>query len=428
MRLGFQLPASAVLIYTLVFGLPSLPETGRRVWVLQPPGRMVEYSTSGWAEINRVKVPSEFLTDPGYLQINRKGQILFCADPCVQYGNPSEHFSAGKAWFWNGAMVMLLPGSPAGKNIFGLMEHSAEEKFQTWVLSSSGLYLYRIERESRIRKNREGADLSISSGYSVWQTDLNGDQPRLMASHSFPPCECGTGACSETCPEAAFWFPEEGLDDFLIATHWIPGQIGATYQSSLAFTKSDGKWDSTVLPQTLEQVHDATQGGNWIIYSLPDGGCCGWENESNDQTKLTRNGRSIILYDERKHFSNPDYDISFYVSKARISPDRLRIALTLSSTAQSGGEIGLSDSGKDNPTELKRIREGLSTMPAVEILGGPDFADRLAVIPHAKFAGWLGPQELLVVVNDSLELFNAASGTGRKLPIKASSDLSVFVR
>jgi len=35
------------------------------------------------------------------------------------------------------------------------------------------------------------------------------------------------------------------------------------------------------------------------------------ENQSNDQTLLLNYGRTVVLFDERAQYKNPDYDVSF---------------------------------------------------------------------------------------------------------------------
>lgn len=65
----------------LSFTFAAGPQSGKRLWVLQEPGQVVEYDPSTWAVKGSVKVPVEFGRDPESLQINRNGQMLFCADP-----------------------------------------------------------------------------------------------------------------------------------------------------------------------------------------------------------------------------------------------------------------------------------------------------------------------------------------------------------
>jgi len=61
--------------------------------------------------------------------------------------------------------------------------------------------------------------------------------------------------CSETCPEASYWPPDEGVGDFFVMTEWVPGQIGSEYHGSSLYWKADGKWVANKLP-AIEKVLD----------------------------------------------------------------------------------------------------------------------------------------------------------------------------
>ena len=63
---------------------------------------------------------------------------------------------------------------------------------------------------------------------------------------------------------------------------------------------------------------DLADGGAIVISAILDVGCCGWENQSNDQTILTNHGRIVTLFDERAQFKNPDYDVSFFTENAKL--------------------------------------------------------------------------------------------------------------
>ena len=58
-----------------------------------------------------------------------------------------------------------------------------------------------------------------------------------------------------------------------------------------------------------------------IVEAIPDTGCCGWSNQSNDQTLVLSDGKKITVFDEQATYKNPDYDVSFYTSNARLSPE-----------------------------------------------------------------------------------------------------------
>ena len=428
MRAKFWSMVCSLSGVALSVSFASAPESEMRLWVLQEPGQVVEYDTSTWAVINRVKVPVEFIKDPGSLQINRNGQMLFCADPQIQFGNPEQHFPADKVWLWNGQSAEILDRFPDEKETAAARKNAAVERSRWWALSSDGRHLYWFEDEFRIVRNVDGADVSVSTSYRVCETDLNGGQPTQIAGFSFPICQCETGACSETCPEAGFWFPDHGVDDFFIVNHWIPGQIGTTYQSSLVCQRTGGKWTSRKLPQALQDVQDATREGTTIVHRILDGGCCGWENEGNDQTILDHNGNHTILFDEHRRYASVNYDVSLFTSKARISPDGLFVAINISSTWLPGTEIRLSEEGKPNPNELARIRRNLAGLPTVEVILGEDPPSRSVVLPHATLVGWLNQREILVVGNGALEAIDVRSGARRTFPIRVAKESTVFLR
>ena len=129
-----------------------------------------------------------------------------------------------------------------------------------------------------------------------------------------------------------------------------------------------------------------------------------------------------MLFDEFSRFGNPDYDVSFVATAARLSPDLARVAYTLVADAPPAGEvIRLAESGKENPTELARIRQAMATLPAVEIvrLDGPT-ATRV-VIPHASLTGWLDADRVLVVQDGTLAIYSAAGATVRATAVAASA-------
>lgn len=415
-------------LFALGLGLASTPRAGKRLWVLQEAGRVVEYDPSTWAVIDSVKVPAEFIRDPDSFQINRMGQMLFCADPGIQFGNPEQHFPTDKVWLWEGRSAAILDRGAGAKTTIAAGRNTTVENSRRWALSSDGRGLYCFENEFIIEKDADGADVSVSTRFHAWETDLNGGGRSEIAGFSFPPCACGTGVCSETCPEAGVWFPRDGVGGLFLVNHWIPGQLDSTYQSTFVYQKSGGKWSARKLNQALVGIEDATQEGKLIVHSILDAGCCGWENEGNDQTILTGSGKDIVLFDERRQYANPDYDISFFTSNAGISPDGAWVAVTLASTPVPDSGIRLSDGGKANPVELARILQSVAGLPAVEVLRVGDPPGPAVMLPHAAFAGWLNERAVIVIENGTLVSFDVGSGARRASPIKAAKESLVFLR
>jgi len=404
-------------------------QSGRRLWVLHAPDEIVEYDAITFATKQAIKVPPQVLKSPDHLAINSKGQMLFVPSLAGNEQTAGQSPATGKIWFWNGQTGAFLDrgvtrtAARAGANL------SVFEVTPQCFLSADGRHLYWFANEFKKLTSGDGAlEISVSTTFRAWQTDLTGGQREQIATFSFQPCKCETGVCSETCPEAEFWIPTEGVKDFFIATHWYQGQVSTTYESSFLYRKSAEKWLAGKLPLVMEQVLDAAQSGSIIIHAIPDGGCCGWDNVSSDQTLLTRNGKNVVFFDEFKRYANPDFDVSFFTSNARLSPDANSVAVTIISTAQPGIDIRLSDQGKPDAKELARIRQTLKELPAVEVLKLEDSPKRSALIPCATLAGWLNDKEILLVEENALVAFDVAAGVRRKSQIKVPRESHVFIR
>jgi hypothetical protein len=121
------------------------------------------------------------------------------------------------------------------------------------------------------------------------------------------------------------------------------------------------------LPKALEEPLGASPSGEVIVTAIPDAACCGWSNQSNDQTLVLVNGKSQTIFDEFATYKNSDYDVSFFTSNAKLSPDLKSAAMTISSTAQANKPIQLAEEGQANPEESQRIRKTLAGLPAVAV-------------------------------------------------------------
>jgi hypothetical protein len=168
--------------------------------------------------------------------------------------------------------------------------------------------------------------------------------------------------------------------------------------------------------------------GSVIISAILDTGCCGWENQSNDQTLLPNYGRTLVLFDERVQYKNPDYDVSFFTENAKLSPQMASVAMTIDASAKSTAPIQLSEQGQANPPESQRIRKALTDLPAVAVVSAIDPSKRSAFLPHAVLVGWLSDQEILIVENHLLVAYDIASRTRRKSAIKIDDAAFAFVR
>jgi hypothetical protein len=222
--------------------------------------------------------------------------------------------------------------------------------------------------------------------------------------------------------------PDGGVENYFFVSRVIQGQTETKYLSSTLYKEADGGWTGTDLPQALQRALDMKDNGEIAISAILDVGCCGWENQSNDQTILSNHGRTVALFDERLHFKNPDYDVSFFTENAKLSPENARVAMTIEASAKSSAPIQLSEQGEANPAESLRIRKALVDMPAVEVVSAADPSKRSAYLPHAYLVGWISEKEILLVENHLLVAYNVVSGTRRRSTIKVADPSFVFVR
>jgi hypothetical protein len=258
--------------------------------------------------------------------------------------------------------------------------------------------------------------------------DIQDTRLQEIATFSFPTCNCPTGACLETCPEAELWAPERGIDDFFFLTHLIPGQLSTEYLNSILFSRSGDLWTQGKLDKPIERILDAGKKGHTFIAALPDVGCCGWENESNDRTLLFREGKSQVLFDERERYENPDYDVSFFTVNARLSPDGSLAAMTLVSSARDPSDIRLSSDGKPDELQLERLRNAIRDLPLVEVFRLEDPSKPVAVFPRAFLINWIGEEEILLEEDGQLVVFDISAQTRRETQIEVLDASHVFVR
>jgi hypothetical protein len=381
------------------------------VWVLVAPNRIVEYEAGSFVTGRTVPAPSRIFEHPEYLRINARGQMLFTAEPGVAFASGDLASTATRVWVWDGREAHEFP------------REDEPDTARTWFLSSSGDALYAFENRFAITRDQSGLEQIQRASARLWRTDLAGGRREVVMNlAALPSCTCETGTCSESCPQWAAWSPSGIIDRFLLLTKYVPGQLQTVYQTTTIYRRDGQLWHPATLPQAIEVPLDASPDGSTLVAAMPDAGCCGWMNVSSDQLWALRGGKATRLFDEALRFGNQDYDVSFVPTAARLSPDLARVAYTLVADAPPAGEaIRLSDSGKENPTELARIRQVIATLPAVEIvrLDGPT-ATRV-VIPHASLMGWLNADRVLVVQAGTLAIYSVAGAKMRDTAVAASA-------
>ncbi|HET9306666.1 MAG TPA: hypothetical protein VFO46_11605 [Candidatus Sulfotelmatobacter sp.] len=414
------------LIASLLLLAAQLCAQEKRLWVLRAPGEMVEYDVQTFAVKQTVKVPAEALKNPAAVEVNHLGQILFAAPvslPLAAEDAKAPH----QVWLWNGhAATTIDQGVKREVGATG-SNQAITESAPNPSLATDGTHLYWFANEAR-RLQREEIDLSTDTTWQAWRTDLSGGAREDLATVKLPGCRCGTGTCSETCPYCGVWTPGGGVEKFFLMTEFVSGQTETKYQKSTRYQEQGGKWTPVALDKPLEPQLDAAPGGDLIVEAIPDSGCCGWSNESNDQTLVLGDGKTRVMFDELATYKNPDYDVSFSTSNAKLSPELASIAMTIVATSEPNKPIQLSEDGQANPEESQRIRKALTELPAVEVKSMDDSPKRVAFVPHASLVGWISEKELLIVQDHVLVAYHLGTGARRKSSVKVEDAARVFLR
>lgn len=399
---------------------------GKRLWVLRAPGEMVEYDPVTFAEKQTVKVPAEAVQSPQSIAVNHVGQILFA--PAISLPlSEGDVQSAHKIWFWDAKAATSIERGLKREAVDTGSNQAVTESAPAVYLSADGAHLFWFANESR-RLQRENVDLSITTTWQAWQTDKSGGNRQDLAAVKLTDCRCETGACEESCPYGVVWVPDDGVGKFFLMTQFVVGQTETTYKVTTRYSEESGKWTAESLAEPLRRILDATSDGSTVVEAIPDTGCCGWVNESNDQTRVVSSGKVRTVFDERATYNNPDYDVSFFSSNARLSPELGFVAMTIVATAEANQPIQLADEGQANPEESKQIRAALAELPEVEIKSVEDSPRRIAFVPHATLVGWITEREILIVEDHMLVGYNVSTGARRRSSIRVDDVAHVFLR
>jgi hypothetical protein len=397
----------------------------KRLWVLRAPGEAVEYDAATFAEKQTVKVPAEAVASPLDFSVNRLGQMLF-APPVALPLAEGDFAAERKVWLWDGHTATTLTReisrttSTTGSNL------AITESAPMPYLSSNGAHLYWFSNQAR-RLQRDGVDLSTKTTWVSWQTDLAGGGRQDVATVALPDCACPTGGCEESCPYGEVSVADDGVGGFFLLTQLVAGQTQPIYKSTSLYEETSGKWTVTALDPPLENVLDAAN-ADAILEAIPDTGCCGWSNESDDRTLLHLHGKTLTVFDELEAYKNPDYDVSFYTQNGKLAPGLGSVAFTIVSTVRANKPIQLAEQGQANPEEAQRIRKALPDLPAVEIKSVEDSPRRLAFLPHTALVDWINDKEILIVEEHLLVAYNVSSGARRKSNIRVEDAGHVFLR
>jgi hypothetical protein len=358
--------------------------------------------------------------------VNRQGQILFAVPASLPVAE-EDASAVHKAWVWNGkTSTMIDLGLKREVGETG-SNQAVTELAPAVFLSQDGGHLYWFANSAR-RLQREDFDLSIETTWQAWRTDLNGGTREDLASVKLPDCRCPTGACEESCPVGVVWVPDGGVGNYFLLTQFVAGKTGGVYKASTLYKEDGGKWAATELAEPVRRILDAANGGDVIVEAIPDTGCCGWVNESDDQTVVRKDGKKLTMFDELSVYKNADYDVSFFTANAWLSPELDLVAMTITATATANQTIQLAEQGQANPEESKEIRKNLAELPATEVKSVDESAKRIAFLPHATTVGWISEKELLIIEDHVLVVYNVGTGARRKSSVKVEDAGRVWVK
>lgn len=415
------------LLPTIFFALTItalVSAQNKRLWVLNGT-EVVEYDPATFVQKQTVKVPSEINASPQNLRVNRLGQMLFAAASSLPLSE-DDVAGAAKVWLWDGHAVATLPRDVTRTTATTGSNLAITERSAVPFLDRDGKHIYWFANQAR-RLQREGMDLSTKTTWSAWTTDLSGGSRQEIASTPLPECSCPTGGCEESCPYAQFWAPDDGVGNFFLLTQIVAGKNIPVYGSTYLYQGGDPKWSDTPIDPPLKHPLDATA-PDVILEAIPDTGCCGWVNASDDQAVLHLSGKTIIVFDERTAYKNSDYDVSFFTKNGKLAPGAQSVAFTVAATSAPNIPIQLSEQGQENPEESSRIRKALAELPAVEIKSISEAPKRIAFLPHAELVGWLGQNEVLIVEGHLLVAYNVVTNTRKKSTIHVEDASRVFLR
>ena len=404
-----------------------------RLWVLAEPDAIVEYDVATFAAARALKIPRRLFEHPEYLSVSARGQMLYVPAPGTHGDGGHGSAADDRVWFWDGQRAREWTPAEPGSRGLRPQDPPTTEAVRQWFLSATGDSLFLFE--NRFEYRAEGATAgsepqrSVRASARVWRTDLAGGQREEAVSVSSSGwCRCETGACPETCPEWEFWAPDGVVGDFFLSTRITPGQLQTTYHESLVWRRSGSAWSATPLSEPVERFLAASRQGDALIVAVPDGGCCGWDNEGSDQLRLLQHGKVLTLYDEFARYHNRNYDVSIYPADARLAPGGSMVAYTLVSTSPVGGRIRLSSEGKDDPDALERVRTARAALPAVEVVDLGSVPPPATIVARARLVGWLTERELLVVRDGLLTACDRRGRATAVTPIRVRSAADAFLR
>ena len=362
------------------------------LWVVQPPGEVVAFDLANFARVGGVRIPQPAFEDPAKLSINGKGQILVTLD--------ADHI-----WLWDGDSARTLPSSPRSLPKICAPNDSS---LAQWLLGDDGKSLFVLMGTTR----QVPAPDSLPTRLVAYETDLHQRQRATVFDRVNKPCLWSEwlSGMTDVCPDPEIWAPGGVVRGYFVLTHWeqrpprsASEELPKSDVLTTLYRQRPTGWRASDLQNfSIAPLLDAGGDGSTWVQRIPDYGCCGWNNGSNDQLLLTAPDTNIVLFDERSRFHNPDYDVSYFAANAGIAPDGERAAYTLRATAHSAAGIRASAEGHADTLELAAIRDSLAQLPLVLVHDLRPTPTLRLELPHAVLIGWLSKSELLVVQDDRL--------------------------
>jgi hypothetical protein len=393
------------------------------IWILAGDGHLSSYDGTDFHLLTKTSspLPLDARQHPEAISITHTGIVLY-AEQEANSGVPAR-------WYlWeNGQVHELISASRE--------EHPAKDN-STLVTSATpsarlgadDRQLFWFENKLSVIQRENGGEISQSGEFRSWTSDLHARNTKPVMNVLLPPCKCETAVCEETCPIIDPWAPDRGVSDFFFLTRWIPGQTSPDFLETILYRAAGALWEPHKLPEPVYEFLDATDSGNTYIAAVPDAGCCGWENESDDLTYLVRGEKNAAFFDEFSRFHNRDYDVSFFTPKALFSPDAARIAYSITSTYRPAEQIRLADQGTENPEELKQIQDALTGLPRLEVVQITDLSRPAFTVRNAELIGWLDSQRLLAWQHGELLVIDATTGQSTSTGLKVESAARAFIR
>jgi hypothetical protein len=344
----------------------------------------------------------------------------------------------GHLWLWDGSRARTLPVVPPQEADSAAFSRPGLAPVRQWFLGDDDNSLFVVEGMTR---EADAATLdTLETPLRMRETDLS-QRPRVdVFERTVRPCRqpMRLVADTEPCPDPEVWAPGGVIRGCAVLTHWE--QTRQSHDEDLPeaaghrtrYLRTTQGWRATELDQTWgdEPLLEISADGSRWVKAQTDDGCCGWSNDSSDQTFFGDADTTGIVFDEWSAFGNKDYDVSFFTADARIAPNGRRVALSVHATEAPGADIRLSADGRADSHELDSIRASLANLPMVEIVQpGPRPAEILH-LPHSELIGWASDSEVLVVENGHIVAVDVLTQERRRsgILVRTPADAQVVWR